>query len=64
MRDIESPDHQGTRTFCKENGTVHQHLPNASKMKKKKEQKVISHDNKRYKFFFIRKLFRPLLKLS
>jgi len=46
MRDIESPDHQGTRTFCNENGAVHQHLPNASKMKKKKEQKVASHDNK------------------
>ena len=47
MRDIESPDRQGTRIFCDENGAVYEHLPNTRKAKKKKEQMVLSQDNRR-----------------
>ena len=47
LRDIDSPDYRGARSFCDENGDVRENLPTARKIKRKREKEAILSDRRR-----------------
>ena len=47
LRDIDIPDYRGARSFCDENGAVHENFPIGRKTKRKKEKGAVLSDRKR-----------------